>query len=226
MEDRLTVSEAAFEALCQVSGISFTRIPTKMGVQTPDYLLGEQEDPIVVEIKQLDPNEQEAKSMERLIMTGSGGALIGTPGKRAINKIKKAAKQIRSHSGANSSGLVVLYDNTGFGNLHVDPYDIKTAMYGIEQVVVGISPNPEEEMAINDQMFGKRRGVTPDCNTSVSAVAVIQKSGDGDLMLEVYHNCHCLNPIAPERLSGPRIRHFHLAEKVAGQFQEWEEMES
>src|SRR5512145_294515 len=56
MQDSLTISETLFEALCDARGIPCRRIP--VGDQsTPDYEIVLGLERVIVEVKQLDPNE-------------------------------------------------------------------------------------------------------------------------------------------------------------------------
>lgn len=64
-----TESEELFEQFCKSRGLRCRRLAERSDqeLQTPDYLLFPgSETPVIAEIKQLDPNDDDAKEMEAL----------------------------------------------------------------------------------------------------------------------------------------------------------------
>lgn len=82
------VSQALFERFCQKVEIKASPIPedSKGGPRTPDYLLAVESSEIVVEVKQLDPSDEEKKLIEELERKGIANRK-STPGKRVSQEI-------------------------------------------------------------------------------------------------------------------------------------------
>jgi hypothetical protein len=119
--------------------------------------------------------------------------------------------------------LLVLYNNVPISDRGVDPYEIKTAMYGLEKIDLAVDPDANR-VSLTGRGFGPKRKVTPSSNTSLSAVGVLYGSSNGEVSLIVFHNIHAVKPLDWRSLQGPRIRHFTLGEKEPRPFQEWQEL--
>ncbi len=66
--------------------------------------------------------------------------------------------------------------------------------------------------------------MTPEDNTSVSAVAVLRLAA-GTTRLCIYHNVNAAIPLNPNLLLSPRVSHFSVDLKNDGTFSEWHELE-
>jgi hypothetical protein len=78
-----TQSETSFEKFCANLGISCKRISEEHG-KTPDYELTIDERKIIVEVKEITPNDEERESGRLLDERGYGNVLSNTPGDRPL----------------------------------------------------------------------------------------------------------------------------------------------
>lgn len=217
---RNTISEEQFERFCRENGIQCSRLePSEVpGEQSPDYEIRTASGAAIVEVKQFDPNDEDRKVAKQLQERGYSDAFGGEPGARARLKIQAGVKQLRARSRGEHPTILVLYNNVPFNDRGVDPYEIKTAMYGLEKYELAVDSSG---ISVVDRGFGPKRKVTPSSNTSLSAVAALYGDPDSDLTLLVYHNIHAVVPLDWRTLVGPRIRHLAIKEKQPGDFQEW-----
>lgn len=215
-----TISEILFERFCRSERLIFSRLePSKFpGMMSPDYQIQSPRGPIIVEVKQFDPNSEDKRNAQLLEERGHGDAIGGEPGARARIKIQTGAKQLKARSQGKIPTLLVLYNNVPFSSRGTDPYEIMTAMYGLEKIDLAVD---QANVSVVDRGFGPKRKVTPSSNTSLSAVAALHAPSCHDLRLVVYHNIYAATPLERQQFSGPRIVHFTLGPKERGMFQEW-----
>src|SRR5438105_2794171 len=129
-----TVSEGIFEQFCTAKGIAFDRID-ETDQKTPDYYLKCGAVRIVAEVKETSPNAEERESNRVLEQTGVGLAVGGTPGARVRSMIKRCSPQLKARSEGVHPSLLVVFDEGRICG-HVEPYHIRVAMYGLEQVLL------------------------------------------------------------------------------------------
>jgi hypothetical protein len=126
-----TRSEEIFERFCDEVAIPWVRIPEDV-TTTPDYDLPLRRQTIVAEVKQLDPNDEDkCQIRERQEKGYTGGIRI--PGKRVRREITDSMGQLRSRAKGRFPALLVLYNNVDVGIRLIDPYDVLTGMYGMEE---------------------------------------------------------------------------------------------
>jgi hypothetical protein len=220
-----TVSESLFERFCDDNHIEYRRIgassiPNK---KEPDYEIQTATEIVVVEVKQFDPSEEEKKLYQQLQERGYTDAYGGELGVKVRHKIQDGAKQLKARSEGKLPALLVLYNNVPISDRGVDPYEIKTGMYGIEKIDLAVAPDANRVSLIGHG-FGPKRKVTPSSNTSLSAVGAFYSRSNGEPLLVVFHNIHAVKPLDWRSLQGPRIRHFTLGAKEPRAFQEWQEL--
>jgi hypothetical protein len=219
-----TISEILFERFCRREGLKFSRIkPSESpGMKSPDYQIQSPRGPVIVEVKQFDPNAEDKRNAQLLEERGYGDAIGGEPGARARIKIQSGARQLKARSEGRFPTVLVLYNNVPFNSRGTDPYEIKTAMYGLEKVDLAVG---QATVSVVDRGFGPKRKVTPSSNTSLSAVAVLYARSRHDLRLVVFHNIYAATPLGWLDLSGPRIVHLTLGPMERGAFQEWKRLD-
>ena len=219
-----TFSETAFEMFCESAGLVLSRIPegTK---KTPDYLLTLGRREIVVEIKQTEKNKEEEESDRVLAATGVGLVTGGTPGAKVRAMIAAASPQIKARTEGRRPSLLVLFDR-GMVAGYCDPYHVRVGMYGLEQLVVALPLDRSERPVARGWKHGPKRKMTPDSNTSISAIGVLFVTGpDQPFRLAVYHNDFAAVPLKPDVLGGvPGITQYRCSDPEAGQRTEWAEM--
>ena len=220
-----TISEELFERFCKENKIQLSRIEvsTVSGKKEPDYEIATSLGTVLVEVKQFDPNPEELRLQKQLEDKGWTEAFGGEPGAKVRLKIQSAAKQLKSRGAGSVPSMVVLYNNVPISRRGTDPYEIKTAMYGMEKFDLSIASNTSE-VSIKDRGFGPKRKMTPRSNTSISAVAALYNVLDQQLSMCVFHNVYIAMPLSIESFQGEKIKHYTIADKVPGQFQEWEEI--
>ena len=162
-----TRSEKLFERFCTDNRLRFCRIDEQGNKKTPDYEVFPKDNRVIVEIKELTPNDDDKATLSKVRTDGVASQWEPT-GQRIRQKIKTAAKQLKSRSNGQHPAMVVLFNNRTLGD--IDHTDIKTAMYGDEIVRVRRHPNGTEEI---DLRLGGKRQCTPTDNTSLSAVCLM-----------------------------------------------------
>jgi hypothetical protein len=218
-----TLSETYFEKLCAELYISLKRIPEAYS-KTPDYELTINGQTIITEVKEIIRNKEEQESDRVLQERGYGNVLSSTPGDRVRKKISEALPQIKARSKGIYPGLLILFDR-GFAMGHLDPYCIRVAMYGLEQIHFAVPNDPSISPYATGMSFGLKRKMTKEHNTSISAIGVLFATGTDELSLHVYHNRYAAVPIQTELLTKYRLRQFRLGEEVPGRTAQWQEIE-
>ena len=84
--------------------------------------------------------------------------------------------------------MLVLYRNGGLGYFTAH---ITAAMYGTTVIEMAVPRDRSVRPYIVGEWFGPGKWMTPDHNTSISAVGVVFRGGPNwDFDLLVYHNAH------------------------------------
>jgi hypothetical protein len=221
-----TQSEIWFERFCTVSGLAFERIPEET-TRTPDYTLAISENTIIVEVKEIVRNEVERKSDQLLAERGYGEVLGNTPGDRLRKKISDCSSQIKARGRGLSSSILVVADiKFGCGQVtgHLDPYNVRVAMYGLEQVHIAVPRDYSQAPYATGMSFGPKRKMTQEHNTSISAIGVLSTPKPDDIRLDVYHNRFAAVPLNPSLLAQFKIPQFELSGEIEGTTADWVEI--
>ena len=215
-----TLSENLFEKICSNLHIKFERI-SEESEPRPDYLIDLNGIKVVAEIKQIDLNPEEEKKLRRM-EKGEAISFSNVPGSRVRSKISSSSKQISNISKGKCPGILVLYDNTPFAvGSHLEPYNIKVGMYGLEQFILSRPMDIRESPKLVDKKFGPKKKMTLDHNTSISALGVIEESGGGHI-IRFYHNWHAGIPLSTEAVAAYGFEQYSISRKEQGEFQDWE----
>ena len=216
----MTHSESLFEMFCDTNRIAYERVRTDDG-KTPDYRLHIKELTVYAEVKQIEPNPHERLTLIKPEEEwGESDLYDGLPGDRVRAKIKYAMQQLRRLSNYRYPAVLVLYDNVHLWPEIADDYAIRVAMYGVEMALITSNVAPEGGAEIIARWYGSRRKVSPNYNRTLSAVAVL-KDDAADLRLDVFHNYHARNPLAPDSLRLPTVHHYALESSPLGGFPDW-----
>ena len=215
-----TASENYFERLCAERRIPLDRIPEGYG-KTPDYKLTIEGQTIITEVKEITMNKEEQESDSVMQERGYGNVLSTTPGDRVRKKISEALPQIKARSKGIYPGLLVLFDR-GFVAGYLDPYCIRVAMYGLEQIHIVVPIDPSISPYSAGMSFGPKRKMTQVHNTSISAIGVLFATGSDELLLHVYHNRYAAVPLQPELFARHDIPQSRLGEGAPGTTSKWE----
>jgi hypothetical protein len=195
-----TLSEKLFEKFCDDHGIACQRIEEGIG-KTPDYELSLSGTSAIAEVKEIERNEAEKESDRLLNERGYGEVLSNVPGGRARSKITKASPQIKRRTKGKKPGILVLYDR-GRAHGHLDPYNIRVAMSGLEQVHFAVPRDPRQSPYTTGMSHGSKRKMTENVNTSISAIAVMNGGESDAIRIDIYHNKHASVPLDPALIAG------------------------
>ena len=204
-----------------MAGIPCRRVAEQVDARRPDYEVEFAGERIVTEVKQFDPNDEEAESIRRMEAGGIGGT-TATPGDRIRKAIHRAAPQLKALSKGECPTMLVVYNNSG-AKQHTDPYSIATAMQGLDVVPVLVPEDPSISPQFQDAHSGPGKKMTANANATISAIGVLRTDFDDEPLLCIYRNSHARHPIEPEWLRHPRIHHFRLPDDSASSLGGWEE---
>ena len=211
-----TESETYFEQFCARNGFTLLRVPVTTS-KTPDYTLTVGGTSIMVEVKEIDQTPEELASDRKMRETGVGNAIHITPGKKVRQKIADCYAQLKARTLDNHPGLLVLWERgLCFGN-HTEPYHIRVAMVGFEQVIINLPPlGSGRSPSYAGMKHGGSRQLTESSNRSVSAVALLCIPAPGKMRLDVYHNRYAAVPLNPTLLTGSEVTHNVLKDDARG----------
>ena len=195
----MTKSELLFEKFCQVRCIRYERISPGAS-KTPDYGIYVDETKIIIEVKEIDANADEKQKIKEFDAQGTI-SIKSRLGKRIYDKITDAAGKFKDSVLNGHPSVLVLYNKVRLYK-HTSPGDILAGMYG--RLYFPVFGNPGESLKIGEIKSGPKKKMTPDINTSISAVGVLEESSSGDPHFSVYHNFHAkvhLDPLLLSRFS-------------------------
>jgi hypothetical protein len=216
MTDR-TASEVLFERFCADTGMPCVRLEpdSVAGRRTPDYELSLQEPPILVEVKQIDPNPEDEARLRAFADTGEYN-FDGVPGDRLRGRISKAGSQLRARARPDQATLVVVYNNVDVLRGYTDPHAVMSAMYGLYRAVITTTRGVGARIVSVVHRLGGGRSTTPEHNTRISGLAVLFDGPEGPYLV-VYHNKFAAVAIRPEVLRRPRIHQRCVQEAEEGE---------
>lgn len=218
-----TNSEKLFERICNELNINCNRLD-EGDRKTPDYLLSLSGTEVIAEVKEIERNKAEQESDRLLKKRGYGSCLSNTPGDRIRSKIRKASPQIKQRTEGKKPGVLVLYDR-GQSYGHLDPYNIRVAMHGLEQVHISIPNEMTESPTFTGMSHGAKRKMTENDNTSISAIAVLRATSKDNIKIDIYHNKHAAVPLDPQVIANYEIDQYILEEGPDVPTSEWKKYE-
>jgi hypothetical protein len=203
----LTKSERLFERFCEIAKIRFEVIP--VGTEkTPDYNIYLDGTKIVVEVKEIKPNITEKEKIKEF-QSRKTAAIRNQLGKRVRDKITDAAGKFKDASQSNCPSILVLQNNVELYK-HTEPLDILAGMYG--QLYFPVSGTTGSALNIGDMRSGPKKKMTPDTNTSISAVGVLKQSNSGDPDLAIYHNFYARVRLDPPLFFALNITQYQVTD--------------
>jgi hypothetical protein len=217
-------SEMLWEAFCARHGLACEAVPTasSQGEQRPDYrVVGADGVRFFAEVKEVTPNELEAKQIQRLL-AGEIGEFSTEPGARVRQYIDKANPQLKIMTKGLCPGVLVIFNEIPFLTHHTEAYAILTAMRGLDVVPVYVPRDPNLSPEFQDVCSGPKKQMTAGANTSTSALILpFEEPGTGSSAL-VYHNKYAACPLPLSSLPGPLFRHYGIRSDE----REWELLDS
>lgn len=219
-----TEAELRFEDLCARAELACTPIPTSKvhGERTADYRLAVPGYEVVAEVKQFDPNPEEARA-NTARAAGKYHAMGGKPGDRVRKAIRSGAPQLKRISEGRLPAMLVVYNASGV-SMHTAPYSVATAMDGFDVIDVLVPKEVSEPLQFGAARSGPGKKMTESDNTTISAIAVLGYNLDESLRLDVYHNRHARNPLRPELLRAPQVSHWRRPDGGRSSTAAWEPM--
>ena len=231
-----TKSEGLFEELCQRDKVPYVRLKALDHKQQPDYEITPGGQLVVVEIKQIEPNNHDLQYAYALKTTGRAEQLRNPDevAQRLRKHIRESRSQFRSYLKGRpvTPSLLVVFDNAN--NKYTHPDVIQTALHGSERVELLLRKGHDPIVA--DRGFGPRnnRTLRPGLNEHLSAVAALDECWLGEigeprqrvLGLRIFHNPYATVPLPLGLWSNPYVRHYTLSQKVPGQYQHWVTLQS
>jgi hypothetical protein len=142
-------------------------------------------------------------------------------GKAIRHDLKRAGPQIKARAQDRVPGMVVLFEKQWH---QLGPAPIRHAMYGAHTVDLAMPADRNESPRFRGHRLGGQRQMTEEHNTSISAVAHLDREGRDGLTLTIYHNRYARLPIAPERFAHYGIRQFELPEVEGYGIPDWVEV--
>ena len=221
--DNKTKSEELFENFCISHCLPLFRCvsASEYEIQIADYLLAFNGHVLVIEVKQPDVSPQDETFLKNPVSDDSPAMCI-EPGRRVRKMIDDAGPQLRQISHGILPAMLVAFDNTEVPLPKLQPHDILTGMYGLEQVVVGRSTQKTRKSVLVDHRFGPKQKVSPDHNTTIGAVGVLTLFSDDALQMDIYHNDYAANKISPDWFSFDGCRHWkRQPSERRDQYREW-----
>jgi hypothetical protein len=196
-------AEEQFERLCGLKGLTWRRIrpARKEGCKRPDYAVWVGGTCCLVEVKQLDPNEEDRKLRRRMEKQEHTTGWEDTPvwkeekpGRRVRKKITEAASQLRPFANRGIASILVLFDGC-LPQPYLRPHKVMKGMYGRDKLEIErVHGSPPSWRASGWRSAGDE-GMTRTNNTSVSALAVLGVDRDDDPGIMLYHNEHAAVPL-------------------------------
>lgn len=217
-----TTSERLFEHFCDARGIVCHRVPEAKS-RTPDYELVFGNVRVVVEVKEITANAKEQESDRLLAQRGYGAALSSTPGDRVRKKIADCSAQLKARTQGIHPSLLVVFDRGRIVG-HVDAYNIRVAMYGLEQIYVAVPPIGRGSPHATGIGHGPKRKMTATDNTSISAIGALVMTGRDATHLFMYHNVFARVPLEPTLLGPHGVPQFEIGAPTTGGASEWREV--
>lgn len=217
-----TQSERLFEDYCANAGVLCGRI-SEEDSKTPDYELRIHGRRIIVEVKEFSRNKAERESDRLVSKRGYGSVLSNTPGDRVRKKIADSSAQIKARTQRIYPSILVLFDR-GHVAGHLDSYNIRVAMYGLEQVHIVMPRDSAVSPYTTGISYGPKRKMTEDHNTSISAIGVLFTPGRSEIGLHVFHNKYATVPLDFALLARHGIRQYELEGDVPSNTAKWREL--
>jgi len=213
-----TQSEMLFEKYCDSRSIRWNRVAVGSS-RMPDYDIFLRRFKVVTEVKEFTPNQFERKAEEDL--KKKKFAIVSVvPGDRVRSKISDAVPQIRARSKGRYPGLLVLFDNCLTVG-HIDSYQIRVAMYGFETIVIAVPTDMSLSPRAVGKKFGPKQKVTPEHNTSLSAIATLTATTQDVLELTIFHNKYATVPLNPKLFAHYGVPQYKLGEVDPGSIAQW-----
>ncbi|MGA2467356.1 MAG: hypothetical protein ABSH06_23795 [Thermodesulfobacteriota bacterium] len=227
-EKKVTLSEQKFEEFCKTNGIPLERVAPEER-ETPDYDVWIDGQRIVVEVKQLEMNEEDARVVHEFQTSRRAFGGVKRIGDRVRYKIDKAKRQIENRTQGKHPTILVLYDTRPTLIRGINPYEILVAMYGFEAIDLHVPDKMGDPVRFGKHRFGKGKKVSPNSHTYISALGLLSEhESTGQLHLNIYLNvfADADKPLPLEAMvNSDNISVFTIPSEPTNEFREWARIE-
>lgn len=222
----MNISETFFLQYCNKGNISIRQL-TPDGGKTPDFELILEGQKVIVEVKELRPNDGDKLANREFNEKGFavwGDKNVGT---RVRYKIDEGKHQLKRFADGKHPALMVLYDARPRNVSGIYPYEILVAMYGFETIDLHIPEDSSEPVLMGKHRFGKDKKIGPDRHSYISALAVLREvDHSNNLHLDVYDNIFADIRIPHECMAARNdMTVFTIPPGPGNQFRRWAELE-
>lgn len=176
---------------------------------------------VIFEIKQIDPNKKELAQFREL---QQGKAIADYIPNRVRSKLKSVSAKLKTAAQHGVPTVLVIYNNVPV-HRYGDPGEVLEAMFGEKSIVSEIPDDKRAPIRIGEPFLGGKRSVTPQHNTAVSAVAVLERLPDQRLVMRLHHNPFGKVRLDPETLRSLPIRQFVFPREDSSTLNTWSELE-
>jgi hypothetical protein len=202
-----TKSEELFKKYCAEQAYAIEKIP-EGAEKTPDFLLTTSYGPIIAEIKEACPNEEDAR-----IILERGGTITKILGKRVGERIKQAKR--KKFGDAKIPCVIVLYDNIvingtrpSYPNFYFSPTDIAFGMYGELKTSILFDKTAGKILGTRNEL-GKNQYLRSDEGRKISAVCLLcDVLENAPPFLYTFHSVFASVPLLRNIFAGPNDKHF------------------
>jgi hypothetical protein len=208
-----TVSEQYFLDYCKARGYNAKRIsPVQNAGRFPDYEATTPAGSVIVEIKELIPNDEDKAFTAKFEKEGKAQFENHFIGRRVRDAIRDAAAQLRSYKDTPLPEILLLYDNAasasyeGF-NDYLDPMNVGAGMFGEPVIRFWLDPKLKPDGA-PDATHGGRRELTEKNRVYIGAVAVMKLDSAGEICINFFHNPFSTKSVSPRYFLHPNDRHY------------------
>lgn len=183
-----TKSELAFEAFLKDLAISFNRVETAVSPR-PDYEATFGGTKVTFEVKQIKIDSDFGPILKSR-----------TVGNHVRSKISEAKKQLQWAASNDLPAILVIYNALDCKHLFgTENHDFEAAMFGEHTVEIGFEPAGTSDPAIVESYRGRNKSLSPDKNSSFSALARLRPSSAG-MILTIFENPFAKHALPYEKL--------------------------
>jgi len=210
VQNASTVSERLFLEYCDARQYKVEKLPIpKNAGRFPDFKVDASAGPVIFEIKEFAPNDEDRQFQEQMKTEGHAG-FSRSIGKRVRGAIKDAALQLRQYKDTPFPEVLLLFDNTrGSSTIadYLDPVNVSAGMFG-EAVIRFWRPGSAKPVGASDATHGGRRQLTQKERLYIGALGVMRRDRSGEIHIDFYHNPFSNKRVLPRYFLDPADRHY------------------
>jgi hypothetical protein len=208
-----TVSEQHFLNYCRIRRYKAKRItPKGKAGQFPDYEVTTPAGPVIVEIKEFTPNDEDKAFAAALEREGKASFSNSSIGRRVREAIIGSAPQLRHYKDSSLPEILLLYDNLAsdsYGGVsdYLDAMNVGAGMFG--EPVVRFWRDPLLKPAgTQDVTHGGRRQLTETTRLYIGVLGVMNVDSVDEIHIHFFHNPFSTKPVWPRYFLHPSDRHY------------------